>query len=128
MSEAHMIRATCSILLMSFVTFVCEAQQARPGSEGRPFALVIGVGEHRDRTVPPLRYAAGDAAAIGERLRSYGYSVVTLTDREATREAIFRAASALRERVQPLDRIVIYFAGHALQSAWAKEPFLVAHD
>jgi hypothetical protein len=123
-----MIRATCALLLLGLACFVCEAQQAAPRGDPQSFALVVGVGAYRDRAATPLGYVADDAVAVGKRLAEYGYTVTTLVDRNATRAGILRAAGALREQLQPFDRVVIYFAGHALLSSRAKEPFLVTHD
>jgi Caspase domain len=128
MVKTDMIRTTCAILLIGVISFVSEAQQAAPRGDPRSFALVVGVGAYRDRAATPLAYAADDAVAVGVRLAEYGYEVTTLVDRNATREGIFRAASALRERLRPFDRVVIYFAGHALLSPRAKEPLLVTYD
>lgn len=82
------------------------------------FALIIGVDAYpnlpKDKQ---LRFAKKDARDLREILiRSYGFlsdNIILLLDKDATKTNIETALAALaEERVQPTDRILVYFSGH----------------
>lgn len=75
-------------------------------------ALVIGIGDYGGSDWPRLGTAREDARAIGEVLRSrYGFNVIELTDRQATRGNILRTMDQFM-RLGANDALLIYFAGH----------------
>ncbi|MBI3946784.1 MAG: SUMF1/EgtB/PvdO family nonheme iron enzyme [Armatimonadetes bacterium] len=86
---------------------------------GNSHALLIGVNEYaklpRDSW---LEYAVDDVTSLREVLmRSYAFpsgNITVLTNRQATAEGIRKALASLsdRRRVQPDDRVLIYFSGH----------------
>jgi formylglycine-generating enzyme required for sulfatase activity len=79
-------------------------------------ALLIGINQYQqfDR----LAFAVKDVEGVRDVLvRLYGFPtehVVTLIDRQATKDAITDALAALANpaRVGPQDRVLIYFSGH----------------
>lgn len=85
--------------------------------EGR-HALIIGVGRYRadpTRPVEPLRGVPRDmtsARTMAGLLQVPGANIVQLQDEQATRERIVAALADLRRRVQPGDRVFIYWSGH----------------
>ena len=95
------------------------------GSEGfRRLALVVGVGQYRDPSVPDLAGPPNDANRVyGLLTRRDGYgfpkaNVCLLLDEEAT-TAQFKDAfeKGLVDRAQANDVAVIFFAGHGSQTA-----------
>lgn len=102
-----------------------------PSSTGTRRALLIGVGKHlfndedfdgrrrkgKDPTFPKdLRGAVNDVRLLESVLvQRYDFppeSIVTLTDAEATREAILAAMSKIVEQSGPDDVVHIHFSGH----------------
>ncbi len=83
---------------------------AQPG--GR-HALVIGIDDYSQGSLPRLNFAARDARSLAGVLRSSGFTDVTLLESgEATRARVVDALRALRGRVQEEDAIVLFFSGH----------------
>ncbi len=81
----------------------------------RSIAAVIGIDSYA-HGVPPLRTAVNDARRLGELLATHhGYEVLSLLDAEATRARIVTLLKEeLPARVEPDDRVFIYFAGHGV--------------
>jgi hypothetical protein len=98
-----------------------------PDLAGR-YAIVIGISDYRYDNISKLRYASGEAADIAEVLESYGYSVTTLRDGDATREGILRAISRSRSVLKESDQLLVYFAGRLLEDQWSSEAYLATHD
>lgn len=93
------------------------AAEPPPPRAGR-HALIIGVGRYQldpARPVAPLAGVAHDMAsarAIAALLQVPPSSTVVLQDAAATRAGIEQAMAALRARVQPGDRVFVYWSGH----------------
>lgn len=112
------------------------SEMASAGERGR-YALVVGVSEYGDPEIADLAYAADDARAVAEFLRSPAAGlggfpdghVVLLTDRDATKSRIEAELAALRERTTEEDILLLYFAGHgAVEPADSSEYYIMAHD
>src|SRR5262249_48774256 len=92
---------------------LCFASLAQAPPDIR-VALVIG-----NSTYPgaPLRSPVNDARAMGETLRSLGFSVVELHDGQKAQiaEAVSRVGAALKGRHGVG---MLYYAGHGLQLDW----------
>ena len=97
-----------------------------PGTPPPPkvVALCVGVAGYK---VPALKlnYAAADARRVGEAFRRHGavertpyhaVEVKTITDAEATREAVGKGLAWLRETAGPDDLAVFFFSGHGERS------------
>ncbi len=77
----------------------------------KSWAVVIGINMYQN--FPSLEYAVNDATAVATRLRSMGFEVFELLDREATKEHILRVLKEqLPASVGREDRLVIFYAGH----------------
>ena len=76
-------------------------------------ALIIGINDYKDPEIPDLETAVNDANAMANLLSErYGFEVKRLLDREATREAIYRALRSLASSTEGDDSVLIYYAGH----------------
>ncbi|HUE80605.1 MAG TPA: caspase family protein, partial [Pyrinomonadaceae bacterium] len=123
---------------------------ANLGRRGRAYVLAVGIDKYANPDYE-LRYAVADAREFGleirrqqERLKNYEeVEVVTLYDREATKENILLALHRLSggeipvrrpvpeainrfARAEPEDLVVIYFAGHG--TAHDERFYLMPHD
>jgi WD40 repeat protein len=102
----------------------------------RPKLHVLAVGVSQYQTVRPnLRFAASDAdlvagafGALVENGLAYqkGHMPKPLTDANATTKNVLKALDEAREKVEPGDLFVFFFAGHGTRDGG--EFFLVSHD
>jgi len=80
------------------------------------FALVIGVGTFRDKTIPPLKFAAKDATDFARALTKHGgfapQNVTLLTDEQATRAGILGAIQQLILLAHDDDLVVLFVSSH----------------
>jgi uncharacterized caspase-like protein len=94
------------------------------GDIGRRYALVIGNQAYQDGAFSPLQTPHEDARAVAQVLQQrYGFitqlpaaggTARPLVLLDASKHAIERTLSALRNVLQPEDSLLIYFAGHGL--------------
>lgn len=79
----------------------------------KSIAVVIGIDAYQH--LPPLTGAKRDARQMAAYLGRNGFEVTLLLDGAATRQAITQlVGDELPAKVQPDDRVLIYFAGHGL--------------
>jgi uncharacterized caspase-like protein len=77
-------------------------------------ALIIGIDAYQH--VRPLKGSVADARDIEGALRSMGTTdVVTLIDAQANRTNVLQSISALVQRTDPNDQIILSIAGHGAQ-------------
>ena len=88
------------------------------------YAIVIGIGNYKDRKIPPLQYTVADAQTMYNVLTSekHGFflkeNVKILINEEASTpniKKIFR--SWLKKRARENDSVIVYFAGHGATEA-----------
>jgi hypothetical protein len=96
-----------SILLTAFLATTVSGQESGPAR----VALVIGNGAYPSA---PLRNAVNDARAMGRRLSTLGFQVITVenADRDAMEKSILDFSSRLRRETTGL----FFYAGHGIQS------------
>ena len=83
------------------------------GKIGKYKALIIGINDYKNASIPDLETPINDAKDIAKVLKEkYGFKVKLLLDREATRAAIYRSLRRLAKTTKPNDSVLIYFAGH----------------
>ncbi|MFL6510666.1 MAG: caspase domain-containing protein [Nitrososphaera sp.] len=81
----------------------------------KSWAIVIGINNYASTTEVPLDNAVNDAVELGNLLRDIGFEVRELYDENATKENITSLlADDLINEVEDTDRILIFFAGHAI--------------
>jgi hypothetical protein len=93
------------------------------------WAIVIGVNEYQDGTLPPLSHPLRDAAALYGLLRDNGYAaeqVTVLGNVQATRAAVQETLRRLIEVVEEGDLLLFHFSGHAVSVRG--EPVLLLSD
>jgi WD40 repeat protein len=101
--------------------------------KGTAYIVAVGVNEYANAQYN-LKYAVADAQdfatevrAKQEALGQYEHvEVVTLVDRDASKEKIIAAINGLKTKVQPEDAVIIYFSGHGV--AAGNRFYLVPHD
>ena len=107
------------------------------GFSGERWAVVIGISEYQDRSVPALRYADDDARAFRDFLLSPaagmgGFkpeNVRYLENEEATYREIRLAFRDFLKAATDEDVVFIFFAGHGAPDPERPEDlYLLAHD
>ncbi|MGL4550166.1 MAG: caspase family protein [Gemmataceae bacterium] len=84
--------------------------------KGNKYALVVGVNAYKNPAFPTLGCAENDAAQLAAVLKGLGYkSVVKLTGKDATKEAIFTAIEALVSGKETADTVLVALAGHGME-------------
>ena len=97
-------------LLLSLL--VCGSAPA--SAQARRHALLIGISDYEHPQVTDLEGPRNDVRSLERVLRQdWGFDRIrTLVDRDATRDAILRAISALIEDTREGDHVFLYFSGH----------------
>jgi WD40 repeat protein len=110
------------------VTYAVGTQQ-----HGRLFVLAVGIAAYPDDNLR-LEFAAKDASAIATRLKEKGMpkpfqnvKVQTLTNKQATRNAILKQLEVLQKEVKPEDNVLIFYSGHGERDPDGKL-YLLPHD
>lgn len=90
-----------------------EELSHRSGKLGAYKALVIGINDYQDRKIPALKTAVNDARELSNVLKTkYSFEVTLLTDRQATRKAIYQKLRDLAANATADESVLIYYAGH----------------
>lgn len=77
----------------------------------RKIALLVGINEYADKTIPQLENAIPDVDAIGRLFaEKLGYEVRIL--RNPDKAEIVRSLNALSTEIDGSDSVVVYYAGH----------------
>lgn len=109
-----------------FFFIACNVQAARgveirskeelshqSGKLGAYRALIIGIDDYQDKKIPKLKTAVSDATELSNVLKTkYGFDVSLLTDRQATKKAIYQKLRDLAANATADESILIYYAGH----------------
>lgn len=83
------------------------------GNLGTYEALVIGINNYQDSTIPPLKTAVNDAKEFANLLKTkYGFKVTLLLDNQATKKAVYQKLRELAADSSSDESVLIYYAGH----------------
>jgi len=115
----HPLRAWLVILLITVLTSAAPAQEQKI----KRHALLVGIGDYPAVSDwQTLEGPVGDVAAIKAVLIDRGgfeeQSIATLTNEQATKQAILDGLENLVERAAPNDLVLFFFAGHG---SWAED-------
>jgi len=85
--------------------------EAAVEDRGKSYALVVGINAYRQ--IPKLKTAVNDAKTVAAILKDdYGFTPIILLDGQATRAAILKELNNIKNKLNPDDRLLIYYAGH----------------
>ncbi|MCX7113908.1 MAG: caspase family protein [Proteobacteria bacterium] len=111
-----------------------ELQKKPPGPIRDRYALIIGVGQFQNKSIPPLAFAVKDANSVAAYLTDPqlgGFPsnhVTVLTDAQATSKGITAALADLELRAKPDDLVVVYFSSHGTSPTPHGHVNVVAYD
>lgn len=115
--------------------FDVQRPAGQPAATGIRRALIVGVDDYQDPSIPQLRYAATDALAFAGWLRSPASAagvdtIVVLLNAQAGRDAVMKHYRDLVALTQPGDELIVYFSGHGgvRQVHASTEGYLLPHD
>src|SRR2546428_8481067 len=116
---SYKISTSLAVVLAAFIVagFV-YSQSFVQIDPGKTWAVIIGVSNYASSDVPSLRYAAADAQAFAQFLRSPRGGALSpdkvqlLVDGGATAFAVRTALGFLGRKVQEDDVVYIFIAGH----------------
>lgn len=106
----------CLLLLKNNVT--AQSQDTAKKKSGETYALVVGVAEYENKSIPRLQYSGRDATLFAEWLKSKSGGAVPdthiklLVDSNATIAAIYNAMDGLLRQAGEHDIVYFYFSGH----------------
>jgi uncharacterized caspase-like protein len=106
-SRSSTLTMLAARLVASFLLIVV----AFPVMSQSRHALVVGIDQYRH--VEPLRKAVNDARAVANALGNAGFTVDLRTDSDE--REMLSALSALENRAQKGDEVVVFFAGHGIE-------------
>lgn len=79
--------------------------------KSKNYALIIGIDSYRH--IPKLKTAVNDALAVAKVLKDdYGFTPTILLEDQASRAAILKELNTIKNKLNPEDRLLIYYAGH----------------
>jgi tetratricopeptide (TPR) repeat protein len=123
------------IPILAIACFVaCLSHSARASAQhfDHSYAIVIGIDSYEhSNTWPTLHYAAKDAKAITDFLRSQEFTVIPLYGPDAKKAAIIAAMEDdLAPKLLPGDRVLFFFAGHGKTETLGgkEEGYIVPYD
>ena len=132
-------RFLIAALLCAFVSLcLCvstQLSQSLPSMDpNKTWAVVIGVSNYASEDVTPLRFAASDAQAMADFLRSprggglRPEKVILLLEGEATRTAVATELGTLGEKVQEGESVYVFIAGHGVLPPPGRVGYFVPSD
>ncbi|HEY6271348.1 MAG TPA: caspase family protein [Terriglobales bacterium] len=100
------------LILLALLSFTSLSWPQSPSEFAHSYAMVVGIHAYSSKQWPDLPYGRTDAEAIVTYLKSQGFEVTPLFDRQATKHNILERMYQLATRLQADDRVLFYFSGH----------------
>lgn len=97
------------------------------------FALVVGIGEYREKVIPTVKYASRDAEVVARHLENIAgipkANIKLLTDSKATKSDIeAQVQEWLPRRVTQESTVLVYYAGHGAPGNKGQEAYIVPYE
>jgi len=101
----------CSLLVLGFQL------EAKTKTQGKYYALVIGINTYKGSVWSPLKNAKGDAETLAKLLKTkYQFEeVVELYNNQATRANILQDLAYVTGKLTEDDKLLIFYSGHGFQ-------------
>jgi len=98
------------------VSVIAQTNISTDASKGKFYALLIGVQDYQDQSIPSLEGPIGDANNLSQALISnYTFSPENITVlKNPTRAELFKALDVISGLVKGEDNLLIFYAGHGL--------------
>lgn len=121
------------MVVLAYCSLACMSLPERVNAQffAHSYAIVIGIDHYAAPKWPTLGYAVKDAQAMAALLGSQGFTVISLYESQATKEAILSAMQDnLAPRLGTSDRVLVFFAGHGQTETLGgeKRGYIVPYD
>jgi len=97
---------------------------------GKYYALIIGIEDYQDPTIPDLEEPVGDASSLSNILNTkYTFEKENIRLlKNPTRYQVFQALEALAKKVKESDNLLIFYAGHGYWDEQRKQGYWFPSD
>jgi hypothetical protein len=97
---------------------------------GKYYALIIGIEDYQDPTIPDLEEPVGDASSLSNILNTkYTFDKENIKLlKNPTRYQVFQALEALSKKVKESDNLLIFYAGHGYWDEQRKQGYWFPSD
>jgi hypothetical protein len=117
--------------LAAGIGFALAIGWAAAGAQRAPskVAVLVGIEKYSTgRGFEPLRYTVDDAEKLGAVLKRYGFTVITLTDADATKADIVDRLAQLPSafELEGIGTVLFFFSGHGFSIG--NEHYLAVYD
>ena len=97
------------------------------------FAIVIGISDYREKSIPAVKYAKRDAEIMAGYLQNVGgipkTNIKVLTDEGATKSDIeAHMEDWLQRRVSERSTVFVYYAGHGAPDTQSREAYILPYE
>ncbi len=133
------------LFIIQFSIFIsCFAQNQEKGViidlnnstnsvKGESYALIMGISNYKNESIPQLNYADDDAIAFENYLIQSGVkieNIFTLINENATNSAFWTQLNLISEKTKQGDIVYIYFSGHGdvETKTVVKDAYLLPYD
>ena len=121
------------VLLLVLASLPSALAAAPPLNQPNAYAVVIGISQYREETIPKVAYAVKDAEAMAQMLEKQAgipkAHIKLMTDGNATGSDFHKLGDWLKIKVrQPDATVYLYYAGHGTPNTKTSEPSLVPWD
>jgi len=118
------------------VAYLCVSREQPAPEVRKRWAVVIGISQyaHGGKAFPSLKYAARDAEAFTEFLRSERsggfepHRVLCLLNEQATVREVRHALFEFLAKADRDDLVIIFFSGHGMPQPGTDNFFMLCHD
>jgi len=122
-----------SLVLFLLLMLAAPCLAATPDlKQPEAYAVVIGISQYREETIPKIAYAVKDAEAMAQLLEKQAglpkSHIRVLTEAKATGNDLHTIGKWLSMRVKPESTVYVYYAGHGTPDAQGGAPYLVPWD
>ena len=128
------ISIMCMASLVTAYSALCgpgkiEDMKHKDGKLGAYHALLIGIDDYQDSTIPGVKSASKAANELAGVLKqNYGFDTDLLTNKKATGENIVKAIQVLSQKVGIDDTVIIYFSGRGDVDSSGKKGYWYPYD
>jgi uncharacterized caspase-like protein len=115
LAEHPAMRRSFVSLAMLLVLGLMLSPALSQTTEGKKYALLVGVNNYDHANFPNLKFAENDANELGAFLRTTGYQVTVLASKDARLGSVRAELTKLVKGRKRADLVLVGLAGHGLQ-------------
>ena len=90
-----------------------------PIEGGKTYAIIMGINNYLDGSIPNLMYAENDANLIAEKIKAGASNNEVIIIDNPTRSNIYNTLKTIGEKITPNDKLIIYYSGHGFEYSYS---------